>query len=81
MHSGRFVRSFDNRRTDKSNLEYGTWMGMSTWMGKDAGDSSPLFNQKVGVGINVPFEWTGVIPDRIVLGIEGAGVNIGLCRG
>lgn len=29
-------------------------LGMSSWMGKDAGDSSPLFNQKVGVGIDVP---------------------------
>lgn len=29
-------------------------LGMSTWMGKDAGNSSALFNQKVGVGIDVP---------------------------
>ena len=59
-------------------------LGMSTWMGKDAGDSSPLFNQKVGVGIDVPLSglvWTGVIPDRIVLGIEGSKHRRGLCRG
>lgn len=29
-------------------------LGMSSWMGKDAGNSSALFNQKVGVGIDVP---------------------------
>ena len=34
-------------------------LGMSTWMGKDAGDASPLFNQKVGVGIDVPL--SGVV--------------------
>ena len=32
-------------------------LGMSTWMGKDAGGSSPLFNQKVGVGIDIPMTW------------------------
>lgn len=29
-------------------------LGMSTWMGKDANGSNPLFNPKVGVGIDVP---------------------------
>lgn len=34
-------------------------LGMSTWMGKDANDSNPLFNPKVGVGIDVPL--TGLV--------------------
>ena len=34
MHSGRFVRSFDNGRTDKSNLEYGTLTGYEYLDGK-----------------------------------------------
>lgn len=32
-------------------------LGMSTWMGKDAGGSSPLFNQKVGVVLDIPMTW------------------------
>ena len=32
---------------------------MSTWMGKDANGSNPLFNPKVGVGIDVPL--TGLV--------------------
>ena len=38
-------------------LELG--LGMSTWMGKDADGSNPLFNPKVGVGIDVPL--TGLV--------------------
>lgn len=34
-------------------------LGMSTWMGKDANGSNPLFNPKVGVGIDVPL--TGLV--------------------
>lgn len=34
-------------------------LGMSTWMGKDANGSNPLFNSKVGVGIDVPL--TGLV--------------------
>ena len=32
-------------------------LGMSTWMGKDAGGPSPLFNQKVGVVLDIPMTW------------------------
>lgn len=39
------------------NVELG--LGMSTWMGKDADGSNPLFNPKVGVGIDVPL--TGLV--------------------
>ena len=34
-------------------------LGMSTWMGKDANGSNPMFNPKVGVGIDVPL--TGLV--------------------
>ena len=34
MYSGRFVRCFDNGRTDKSNLEYGTRTGYEFLDGK-----------------------------------------------
>ena len=56
-------------------------LGMSTWMGKDAGDSSPLFNQKVGVGIDVPLSGLVSFQTGFVLGIEGSKHRRGLCRG
>lgn len=34
-------------------------LGMSTWMGKNADGSNPLFNTKVGVGLDVPL--TGLV--------------------
>lgn len=53
-------------------------LGMSTWMGKDAGDSSPLFNQKVGVGIDVPL--SGLVSFQTGLNwvSKGAGMSADL---
>lgn len=49
-------------------------LGMSTWMGKDAGDSSPLFNQKVGVGIDVPL--SGLVSFQTGLNWVSKGVSM-----
>lgn len=76
MHSGGFVRSFDNGRTDKSNLEYGTRTGYEFWMGKDAGDSSPLFNQKVGVGIDVPLSGLVSFQTGLYWASKGASIDV-----
>lgn len=53
-------------------------LGMSTWMGKDAGNSSALFNQKVGVGIDVPL--SGLVSFQTGLNwvSKGAGVDMDL---
>lgn len=76
MHSGRFVRSFDNGRTDKSNLEYGTWTGYEYLDGKDAGDSSPLFSQKVGVGIDVPLSGLVSFQTGLYWASKGASIDV-----
>ena len=47
-------------------------LGMSTWMGKDASGSSPLFNQKVGVGIDIPM--TGLVSFQTGLMWESKGI-------
>lgn len=51
-------------------------LGMSTWMGKDAGNSSALFNQKVGVGIDVPL--SGLVSFQTGLNwvSKGAGMDM-----
>ena len=43
-------------------------LGMSTWMGKDAGDSSPLFNQKVGAskGASIDVDYVGANTKNVV---------------
>lgn len=53
-------------------------LGMSTWMGKDAGNSSALFNQKVGVGIDVPL--SGLVSFQTGLNwvSKGAGMDADL---
>lgn len=53
-------------------------LGMSTWMGKDAGDPSVLFNQKVGVGIDVPL--SGLVSFQTGLNwvSKGAGMDVDL---
>ncbi len=48
-------------------------LGMSTWMGKDAGGSSALFNPKVGVGIDIPM--TGLVSFQTGLMWESKGAN------
>ena len=48
-------------------------LGMSTWMGKDAGGSSALFNPKVGVGIDIPL--TGVVSFQTGLMWESKGAG------
>ena len=68
MHSGRFVRSFDK------SMELG--LGMSTWMGKDAGNSSPLFNQKVGVGIDVPLSGLVSFQTGLYWASKGASMDV-----
>ena len=48
-------------------------LGMSTWMGKDAGNSSALFNPKVGVGIDIPL--TGLVSFQTGLMWESKGAS------
>lgn len=48
-------------------------LGMSTWMGKDAGGSSALFNPKVGVGIDIPM--TGLVSFQTGLMWESKGAS------
>lgn len=50
-------------------------LGMSTWMGKDAGDSSPLFNQKVGVGIDVPLSGLVSFQTGLYWASKGASID------
>lgn len=50
-------------------------LGMSTRMGKDAGDSSPLFNQKVGVGIDVPLSGLVSFQTGLYWASKGASVD------
>ena len=51
-------------------------LGMSTWMGKDAGDSSPLFNQKVGVGIDVPLSGLVSFQTGLYWASKGASIDV-----
>lgn len=48
-------------------------VGMSTWMGSDADGSSPMFNQKVGVGIDIPL--TGLVSFQTGLMWESKGAK------
>ena len=50
-------------------------LGMSSWMGKDAGDSSPLFNQKVGVGIDVPLSGLVSFQTGLYWASKGASID------
>lgn len=50
-------------------------LGMSTRMGKDAGDSSPLFNQKVGVGIDVPLSGLVSFQTGLYWASKGASID------
>lgn len=51
-------------------------LGMSTWMGKDAGNSSPLFNQKVGVGIDVPLSGLVSFQTGLYWASKGASMDV-----
>lgn len=49
-------------------------LGMSTWMGKNADGSNPLFNTKVGVGLDVPL--TGLVSFQTGLAWVSKGVSL-----
>ena len=53
-------------------------LGMSTWMGKNADGSNPLFNTKVGVGLDVPL--TGLVSFQTGLAwvSKGASLDVNL---
>lgn len=53
-------------------------LGMSTWMGKNADGSNPLFNTKVGVGLDVPL--TGLVSFQTGLAwvSKGASMDVDL---
>lgn len=49
-------------------------LGMSTWMGKNADGSNPLFNTKVGVGLDVPL--TGLVSFQTGLAWVSKGASL-----
>lgn len=49
-------------------------LGMSTWMGKNADGSNPLFNTKVGVGLDVPL--TGLVSFQTGLSWVSKGASL-----
>ena len=49
-------------------------LGMSTWMGKNADGSNPLFNTKVGVGLDVPL--TGLVSFKTGLAWVSKGASL-----
>lgn len=53
-------------------------LGMSTWMGKDAGNSSALFNQKVGVGIDVPLSGLVSFQTGLFWASKGASMDVNI---
>lgn len=55
-------------------------LGMSTWMGKDAGNSSALFNQKVGVGIDVPLSGLVSFQTGLFWASKGASMDVNIAN-
>ena len=49
-------------------------LGMSTWMGKNSDGSNPLFNTKVGVGLDVPL--TGLVSFQTGLAWVSKGASL-----
>ena len=49
-------------------------LGMSTWMGRNADGSNPLFNTKVGVGLDVPL--TGLVSFQTGLAWVSKGASL-----
>lgn len=53
-------------------------LGMSTWMGQGSDGSNPLFNQKVGVGIDVPLTGLVSFQTGLMWASKGASVDVDL---